>query len=215
VKIFRIAIPIPFENEVKQLQDQQHQQNGVWGGDAITRVDEQYTDKQIQYIEQTFPNATPIGFGDRGIAYDIGNNKILKITTDQSEIKHAKFLIQKPLETHAKVYEINENYQYIIIEKLKPLTKEEKNMYEQLFETLCSFFPIKTIDMPTFTKLFKTIHPDIQTTKQLKEMTKSFLTFINKLSLYNIDPFAVDIHALNIGFDNQNNMKILDLGYSL
>jgi hypothetical protein len=223
MKIFRIAIPIPFENQVNTLNNECF--------DGPSRIDQQYSQQQVNNIEKQFPNAKPIGFGNRGIAYDLGD-KILKITTDWSEIDAAIQLITKPLDTHVTVYEINENDNYIIIEKIKPLTNTQKSIFSNLIDIYNDYFPqylrknntidtIKQITIQNFIAIIKTLSKkDISkkwllSKSNLNIMIPKFVAFINKLEAEKLDPMFLDIHENNVGMDKNNNIKILDLGMSL
>jgi len=68
MKIYRIAIPIPFEDDVNALQNQNKTLENF---DGPFLIDKKYSQEQIKNIERQFPNAKPIGFGNRGIAYDL------------------------------------------------------------------------------------------------------------------------------------------------
>ena len=222
MKIYRIAIPIPFENDVKNLAPDMEPYKMK---DGPERIDQKYTKKQVKNIEQQFPNAKPIGFGGMGIAYDIGGNKILKVTIDETELDAATRLIEKPLDTHANVYQVNEQDSYIILEKLTPLTKSQKDIYMRLYRTY--FWKDKQ------TGLTNKINP-ITNREQLIEYIKSInyehefantqetfylmdamVQFVSKLIKNGLIPHLLDIHKDNVGFDKNGNIKILDLGMSL
>ncbi len=78
-----------------------------------------------------------IGSGAYGHAHDIGNGKVLKITTDKSEAVNSKKIINKDLTHVAKIYSVNyfimndKTYYVIILEKLK-LSKKLTNDYKEL-----------------------------------------------------------------------------------
>jgi len=235
MKIYRIAIPIPFANDVKTLRNQKYptkkplqenekfHQNTDDQDDEIQgplRIDNSYSQKQIQNIEQKFPNAKPIGFGNMGIAYDIGNNKILKVSIDFTEFDAAKQLIKKPLDTHVTVYEVNEKDFYIIIEKIKPLTDIEKEVYIILYRIYSEFFSKTPPDTETFIQQIQKIKTrtsikKLLNTNEFHTLIPPFVNFINKLKKYGLEPSHLDIHDDNIGLDNNGNIKILDLGMSL
>lgn len=86
-------------------------------------------------------NITPISGGTFGFAYDIGNNRVLKITMDNSEAAENLMLIGKPLKYIAQpynVYEIKPNTDTsipktwaIILEKLNT-DPNIKRLYQRL-----------------------------------------------------------------------------------
>ncbi len=233
MKIYRLAIPIPFENDVKTLRNQKYptrkplQENekfheGFDENDDIMlgpqRINNEYTQKQIQNIEQKFPDAKPIGFGNMGVAYDLGD-KILKVSIDFTEFDAAKQLLEKPLETHVTVYEVNQKDGYIIIEKIKPLTNIEKEVYFVLYQIYSEFFKNK-LNTEAFIQQIQKIKTrtsikKLLTANEFHTLIPPFVNFINKLKEYGLEPSHLDIHDDNVGIDDNGNMKILDLGMSL
>lgn len=225
-----MAIPIPFEENVTTLRKEKikdentrtQENDGFNENDFLQgprKVDQEYSKKQILNIEKLFPNAKPIGLGNMGIAYDIGD-KILKVTVDWSEFDSAKQLMKKPLETHVIVYEVNEKYKYIIIEKIKPLKTIEKEVYYILYQIYSQFFSNKKPTTETFVQQIQKVknRKDVQSLLQTDEfytLIPPFVTFINKLKEYGLNPQHLDIHDDNVGIDNNGNIKILDLGMSL
>jgi len=216
LKIYRLAIPIPFENDVINLAPDMEQYKMT---DGPERIDQKYTKKQVKNIEKQFPNAKPIGFGGMGIAYDIGDNKILKVTIDETELDTATRLMENPLDTHANVYQVNEQDSYIIIEKLTPLTKSEKQIYTLLYRT--RFWQNKQNKTVTnreqLIEYIKSINyeHEFANTKETFELMDKLIQFISKLIKNGLTPHLLDIHRDNVGFDKNGNMKILDLGMSL
>jgi hypothetical protein len=216
VKIYRLAIPIPFENDVENIAPYIEPYKMT---DGPERIDNKYTKKQVKNIEQQFPNAKPIGFGGMGIAYDIGDNKILKVTIDETELDSATRLMEKPLDTHANVYQVNEQNGYIILEKLTPLTRSEKQIYTLLHRT--RFWQNKQNKIVTnreqLIEYIKSINyeHEFSNTQETFNLMDKIIQFVSKLIKNGLTPHLLDIHKDNVGFDNNGNMKILDLGMSL
>jgi hypothetical protein len=82
-----------------------------------------------------------LGGGMFGHAYDIGGNKVLKVTKDETEAINSKKIKGKNLNHIANIYEIktlnlDEKYYIIILEKLKEAQKE----LEKLFTDLENYF---------------------------------------------------------------------------
>jgi len=80
--------------------------------------------------------------GEFGMAYDIGNDKVLKITTDKTEAVNSNKLIGKTPQHLAEVYDVKryigkdeKEYFIIILEKLK-ITKLINKYYIQINEIL-------------------------------------------------------------------------------
>jgi hypothetical protein len=105
-----------------------------------------------------------IGGQANGSAYDIGGNKILKITRDKSEAVNCQKLIGKNLNHIADVYMVkqftmqNREFYIIVLEKLNT-TKPFEQWYEQLVEIFN-----KSIDMhfdPMILKQMHKKHPEV------------------------------------------------------
>lgn len=82
-----------------------------------------------------------LGGGMFGHAYDIGGNKVLKITKDETEAINSKKIVGKNLNHIANIYSIktlnlDNKYYIIILEKLK----EAQNKLEKLFIDLENYF---------------------------------------------------------------------------
>ena len=73
-----------------------------------------------------------LGTGTMGTAYDMGCNKVLKITADKREAQASSLVAGKDIPNIVKVYSIWKfsgiNWYGLIIEKLTPLSKEEENL---------------------------------------------------------------------------------------
>jgi inactivated superfamily I helicase len=72
-----------------------------------------------------------------GHAYDIGRNKVLKVTKDESEAINSKKIIGKNLNHIANIYSIktlnlDKKYYIIILEKLKEAQSELEKLYKDL-----------------------------------------------------------------------------------
>ena len=90
-----------------------------------------FTDFNEKTIEEKFPHAKPLASGAYGVAYDLGNGQILKVTSDQDELDNAIEVMQHPSSVYVDVYSVNENFNtmgvgYIILEiAIKPFYKNE------------------------------------------------------------------------------------------
>lgn len=81
-----------------------------------------------------------LGSGTMGVAYDIGNGKVLKITNDPREAKASGILVGKDIPNIVKIYDLwkfpNANYYGIIIEKLLPFDDNEAKQVTYLIQQL-------------------------------------------------------------------------------
>jgi hypothetical protein len=96
-----------------------------------------------------------IGAGEFGVAYDIGDDKILKITRDQSEAHDNLRMIGKPLKYIAQPYRVfeiqpNKELQYptygIILEKLRTDDEYFNRMYNRLDYVFDKIFGVRFKD---------------------------------------------------------------------
>lgn len=95
-----------------------------------------------------------LGSGLFGHAYDIGGNKVLKVTTDNTEAINSKKLIGKNLKHIANIYSVKslnleKQYYIIILEKLKEVQNKLTKLFEGLEKYIYSYnsehFNIKDI----------------------------------------------------------------------
>jgi hypothetical protein len=79
-------------------------------------------------------NPPSLGSGARGEAFDIGNNIVLKVTTDASEAAASKQIVGKQLKHVNQIYDVfkvPDSHKYIILQKkLNPLSKAQLEMYQ-------------------------------------------------------------------------------------
>lgn len=102
-------------------------------------TDREIADKIANFVAKKY-NSNPefINSGTFGSAYDIGNNLVLKVTSDKSEANENLDLIGKPLKHIAQPYKVfsvkynDKDYYVIILEKLKTDEPYFKRMYERL-----------------------------------------------------------------------------------
>lgn len=212
MKIFRIAVPIPFEEEVHQFKDDPYTE--TYGGHL--NVDDAYDLDQVEAIEKKFPNAKPIGIGSFGIAYDLGD-KILKVTSDPSEFEIANRLIKYPLFTHAKVYGVDTDLGYIVLEKLRVLNNQEQKFFDVFHDYANQYnrSGAKFMIAAKFFEYLKTIRANFIEENGFDEILFDvFVDFANGLFHQGVNIRDIDVHAMNVGFNEEGDLKILDLGGS-
>lgn len=192
---------IPFSSPQKPI---------TWIPRKLELVMDQLTnqgDNVKDLIEKRFPNAKYLDHGTNGIAYDLGNNRILKITVDYSEAIFASKFTNHNLKHVVQVYDIEflgkanlQAYQYdkknthpfslwgIIIEKVTPLTTEEEDYFSR-YESI------------------QKLHPD----KFDARMHNEIVSLKNELSQHRLS--SVDIVPYNLGWNSKGNLVVLDLGF--
>lgn len=126
---------VPFEEQTKEFARQEAIRNPefYWENSSVEELSEKVPSKIQQYFENKYPNARPIGMGAFGVVYDIGNNKVVKITTDRAEIgflKHRKKnKINHPFLINVYDVEFLGKTAIIEMEKIIPLSEKEKQIY--------------------------------------------------------------------------------------
>lgn len=226
MKIYRIALPIPFENEVYENIKSDEDELGPYGyydQYGADKLDKRYSREKVDYIQSKFPNAKPIGNGAFGIAYDIGDNKVLKITTDSSEISIANSLKNKSNPAYVKVYDVNREYSYIILEKVTPLNTEEMRVFDffvdmdkELDGDVCGIYDDDLIDeigyFEPYGDVEKATKEDIllMSQKFLISQVESYCSFLLKLKKNMVTTY--DLHGKNVGKRINGEICILDLG---
>ena len=128
---YKKALALPLEQELAEKGKLDYENiEEYWEG--VILVNEDLTKKDAKYLEKKYPNIKPLGSGHEGIAYDIGNNKVLKLTFNTSEYNLAKFLIKNPLCFFTNVYsaeKLNKTYA-IVIEKCKEISHKERMEFD-------------------------------------------------------------------------------------
>jgi len=137
------------------------------------------------------------------------------LTSNESEFESALNLMNNESSVHAKVYEVNQKLKYILLEKLKPLNQKEKLVFNKIFKCIISVFHC---DIDKFVKesidnIYKYIKVNIPY-ENIKGMIQKIKQFFYDLVKQGFWGKAKDIHYRNVGWDNEMNLKILDLGHS-
>lgn len=176
-----------------------------------------------------YSKADYIKSGDNGCAYDIGDDKVLKLTTDRNEAKNANKLHQKPITKHivnyydVREFKINEvesgdlesskgmvHHVYtIVMDKIIPIkikygyTKDIRIWYEIkrfFFNTIYSNQDIRN-------NFFNEEQSTKDVINMFLEQRKSMLTEFRK---YHI--ITNDFHLGNMGVDDEGNIVFFDVG---
>lgn len=196
------------------------------------RLTDSFFKKLVAAIPQhKFEKIKNIGSGTRGIAYDIGNNTVMKITDDFSEANTSNFIKDKKLKyvneifdvLHLEVGPYKDDYYLIFQKKLKPLSEEEFKFIRKFIEPMDD----PDIGFDEFKKFSEVPEKYIQdyyrkvdrtgkdaegdSLGQLLKLVNFFISFRNELKKNKIH-FS-DWHPGNIMKDG-DNYKLIDIGYS-
>jgi len=102
---------------------------------AEDKTSKKYTDL-VGVIKNKY-NATYLGHGDNGVALELPDGKVIKVTTDSVELEHAetltKYSFPSIIPIH-KVKTLSKDLGYIVMENATPLSEEEKSLIKSTRE---------------------------------------------------------------------------------
>ena len=137
-----------------------------------------------------------LGSGDFGEAWDIGNDRVLKVTTSKSEFDIATNLVgkEKQFDSFAKIYttSIIDN-DYVIIVELLEIDSEIENMFYFVMQMLDSqSLPIQYIDHLDYDEI----------SEEISEEIDHFIQGISNIATdyRNLGIEASDIRSENMGW---------------
>jgi 8-oxo-dGTP pyrophosphatase MutT (NUDIX family) len=172
-----------------------------------------------------------IGGGSFGLAYDIGDNKIMKITTDKTEAVNSKKIINKKNKYLSNIYDVKtvkfkflgdeKKYYIIILEKLKT-----DNQIKYMFKRLKTFFrqnelpySKEFIEFLDYYKVYKDnttaskiYHEIYLYDKKLALFFNDLLGIITELHTYGIESDDF-INTDNLGFKPDGKLGYFDIGF--
>jgi len=159
-------------------------------------VDDQIFDEYIKIHKIKI--IKKLGSGAAGSAYEIQNNKVLKMTVSESEYKFAKKLIgmEGPI---AKIYSVDivEKKGFIIQEKL--IVKEYfYELFEKYHKQIAHNRNFPEFKLSKDCKIFKQEYSNIQK------------WFKDNFNINNIGR-ELDVHSGNFGYDLNGKLKVFDL----
>lgn len=166
-----------------------------------------------ELIEKRYPNAKRLGSGTNGVAFDIGNNKVLKVTKDTSEAIFAAKYLGHDFMHIAQVYAIDILYKKIvnsknsshiwgiILEKVDPLSEKDTILVNKIINEY----------------LYSEDSEDSENSEDSEDSEKKYFIKKQLISLINelkSQSFGIDdIYADNLGWDSNGNLVVLDLGF--
>jgi hypothetical protein len=212
MKIYRISTPIPFYEKLEESRNN-YPQNFFDTG--LELCCDHTTQHESSKFEKMFPGASPLGAGAFGMAFDIGNNKIAKITRDDTEVKNARKFKKNPNTNIIKIHDVfrlstNSINYVIIMDKVYPLDKNEEKIYEFTYHWFSHYglADLQPFDSEVMNKIFSR-YKIKKTPESIQTLNKS-IKFIE--SLYNINMFE-DAHERNIGKIGDSFVRF-DLGFA-
>ena len=164
--------------------------------------------------------AKPKSLGEetKGVAYDIGRNKVIKITKDSSEADASSIVAKKGrVEGVNKIYGVYKwkfypDYYIIVQDKVKMDEDRAYKASDDIYATFIDLYPKipeeDALDSINYTNAVVKEMIDILDNKDSISLIKGLSNLLKLGILYR------DLHEGNIGFDKSNKAVIIDLGYS-
>lgn len=158
-----------------------------------------------------------LGAGSFGVAFDIGNQKVFKVTGDKSEAQASFSLIDKTYPNIVKVYDVfkfqDSRFYGLILEKLTPLTVSEKFRFRDAVEGLHevlevnrgAFVDLKGSDWLSF-KDYIMQEASENRTEDIAE------TALYELEHFEVDKMADDLHSAGVAFLDYHAGNVMKKG---
>jgi hypothetical protein len=181
-------------------------------------------------LEEEIRKKTKIGGGKDHNVYDFEKNpnKVIKVSRhgeedgEKMDPEHIKTFIKYPM-LFPKVYKNNPNY--AIIEKLNTVKpREEQELIFNIFSKY-NFPDLEYMNKNSalndiywqsmnraglFNKIYKTVSSDETLTPEERELAMRYLDFFLLIKSTIRNYKRVDMHSFNIGYDSNNELKLLD-----
>lgn len=186
---------------------------------SLTFDDVSIINKNIKKIAKQlgYGDAKYIGEGTFGMAYDVGDDKILKITNDVSEAGNANKLRRKPITKHIiNYYDVrvvrigDEKYYSIVMDKVQPITDRNNKLF---YNDIYSDYLNPTISDKDMLKFVLDYLEGYETEdfrfyrEKLEPQRQSVLKEFKKYGI----PTG-EAHVGNVGFDDEGNFVYFDIG---
>jgi len=218
MKIYKIAVPIPLEEDWEKREKEM----GM-APVSYKELDNIIPKEGVEEIEDRYPNAKIIDGGHFGLVYDIGDNKILKITYDSSEFVLASELMEMNSSVFVDIYDVDQKYgnrsRYwtIVAEKIEPLNSNQKKIVGDIIAKYRVFMPLMLRrgreEKEVWFEFVNALKQHGYFDKiQNKNFFNLFSSFVQNLNDEGISLYESDIHNNNIGFNKNGRLVILDLG---
>lgn len=177
--------------------------------------------EQLSKYYEDYVHKSPLGKGRHSVAYDYGNNKVIKFPKNryyhEDFLETIKFMKKEP-NFFAKIFKFNEDY--VIQEKLD--VKKANKFFAELFEifknienededAFASFWGIIEFDSeyeyPNYMKELQSNHKDLY--NFLREVQELINTLTSLAEDNGID--FLDFTDNQFGFDKQGELKLVDI----
>jgi len=145
-----------------------------------------------------------LGSGDFGDAYEIGNNKVLKITKSKEEFDIAKKLINQKFDGFVDYFDAEEiNNEYMIIMEMLDTPSSIEDTFSELQSILDEQgIPITYIDQYLDTDELDLDDDMVSFISDIEDVVRSY----RKMGIE-----TGDIRSENLGYDKHNKLKAFDI----
>jgi cytidyltransferase-like protein len=216
--------------------------SGVYQGDDFVEMAERYAN--LLHDKKGIVVGKPLGKGGNGVAFDIGNNQVLKITVDDEEASTSNYLKKVGKNTKhivhifdvfkfPKTFKTDQEYFGIVQEKLDSIT-DSGTLYNKLSNALInlsSLFGVNSIDEP-WDKIAERIINRVKaaeksgildTEEKVQKVLETAENCIRTLEDFQIDEIINELAKLKIVFQDLhvgnvmkrgNDFVVIDLGVS-
>lgn len=175
---------------------------------GIERMDTKMTQETADRLRQQYPGIEYGGAGMIGIALKTGPNELLKITHDWGEVNAATYAFENPMNWVVPILEepqmIQDNPPMwgIRMKEIEPIVNPELNIFISQLSDL--------YDKNTFPSL--EIAQTWHTTIDEEELIQIYAQMKYILEQNRQTLWLGDIHGGNVGWDDDGNLKVFDLG---
>jgi len=178
-----------------------------------------------------FKELRKIGEGTSGVAFSIGDGKVLKITTDKTEYTEAMKLKGRKNNHIADVYGVyalTGEYKDIVIiisehlktnpVKIDKLEDSLYNIFNNLFKNKYGYlnelifgYQLKSKSRALIEQIKKELFPHLE--GEVKVYAEHFFNMIEELR--NLNVTSADFGPMNLGYKKNGNLAYLDFGFGI
>lgn len=189
--------------------------------DKILKIN---SDKLAKKKRINVSNLRVLGQGSYGVAYDIGNGKVLKITKDTSEAKSSNLIKGKNTKHIVKVFDVwkfpkvknKDDFFGIVLEKLMPLSSGEKrewrnaeNEFDKIVQEKDFITRVAGHDWEYFKELADVKVETLYEEDELEEKREELEEAIDRLENFQIHQMVDELKNLGVTFHDYHSGNIM------
>jgi len=176
-------------------------------GDYVPDVDQVHQVLREKYNTKIIRD---IGHGDSGVAYELDNGDVLKITTNAQEAKVAEWLLSNPnpnIASYKATWRTGDLF-YIIMERIEPLPDELKEKIAQILADVESNRESSYIStrVPDVIRFLKQKYRE----RYINNILPHFISYLEHIQQISFIPIFDFLNLSNIGVKN-GKLKFFDI----